>query len=169
VGLIVIRPLANIRGMNRKRIHGALLLAAASLLAVGAYAQSPSPPSKANVADKDNKAAKETKEAIEAKAKSADDRAGRKAKEHESQREKLAATLKGPMNDSVRQELRRHAERLARLERIKALAHTDKDNDTVEKTMKLVAKENERHEKWMNKSVSPLTAPSSVEAKDGGK
>lgn len=152
---------------------GALLFVAASLLATGAYAQNPhaAPQGKANAADKAEKAAdkpgdKADKAADKAdkagdkggeKGKSADDRASRKAKEHEAQREKLKSMLKGPMNEALKQELRRHAERLARLERIKAVAQTEKDAASVDKATSLIAKENERHDKWMNKHVATAT------------
>jgi hypothetical protein len=175
----------------------ALLIAAATLLATGAWAQNPNAAShgKANAADKVEKAAdkaekaadkaekaadkadkatKDGKDAVDpSKSKTADDRAARKAKEHDAQREKLAATWKGPVSDALRQELRRHAERLARLERIKAVADAEKDKESAEKATKLVAKENERHDKWMNKNVpvlgvTPATVPAAA-ATDGKK
>lgn len=179
--------------MNRKHQMGALLFAAASLLATGAYAQNPhaAPQGKANAADKAEKAAdkagdKADKTADKAgdkaekageKGKSADERAARKAKEHDAQREKLKAMLKGPPDEAVKQELRRHAERLARLERIKEVAQTEKDTATVEKATSLIAKENERHDKWMNKHVTtaaaapgtPATATPAADTKGGAK
>jgi hypothetical protein len=153
----------------------ALLIAAASLFATGAWADAPNaaPAGKANAADKvekaadkaadkaekaADKAAKGVKDAAESKGKSADDRAARKTKEHNEQRAKLAATWKGPVSDGLRQELRRHAERLARLERIKVVADTEKDKESAEKVTKLVAKENERHENWLTKNVPVLGA-----------
>ncbi|MDF2694468.1 MAG: hypothetical protein K0S65_2851 [Labilithrix sp.] len=175
----------------------ALLIAAASLLATGASAQDSHPQGKAptagekaeKAADKTadkvekaadkaadkvekaaDKAAKDLKAGDPAKAKSADDRAARKAKEHDAQRDRLSATWKGPMTDALRQELRRHAERLARLERIKAVADAEKDKDSSEKAAKLVARENERHEKWMTHNaataggVVPVTTPVPVPA-----
>lgn len=192
----------------------ALLIAAASLLATGAWAQSPNaaPAAKANAADKAEKAAdkaekaadktaakaekaadkadkaaekadkatdkaKDAKDALDpSKGKSADDRAARKAKEHDAQRAKLAAAWKGPVSDALRQELRRHAERLARLERINQVADAEKDKESAEKATKLIAKENERHEKWMTKNVPvvgamPAAAPAAVAAdkKEGAK
>ncbi len=171
--------------MNRKHQMGAFLFAAASLLVTGAYAQDPhaAPQAKANAADKAEKAAtkpgdkagdkaekaadkagdKADKAADKAgekageKGKSADDRAARKAKEHDAQREKLKGMLKGPPDDALKQELRRHAERLARLDRIKDVAQAEKDTATVEKATSLVAKENERHDKWMTKHVATPT------------
>jgi hypothetical protein len=214
---------ATIKAMNRKHLKSALLLAAASLLATGAYAQSPNAAAagKANAADKAEKAgdkpagnaltADKDKKAESAagkadkgldkaadkaadkadkgldtaadkagdKGKSTEDRAARKAKEHEAQRDKLKSMLKGPMNAALKQELRRHAERLARLERIKTVAQAEKDTATVEKATTLIAKENERHDKWMGKHVAtaapatppgtPPAAPAAVENKEGAK
>lgn len=164
---------ATIAGMNRKPLMGALLAAAVSLLVTGAYAQNnnASPQGKANAADKaagagdkagekkaDN-AAKPGDKAAENKAGddkgksegAGGDRAARKAKERDALKEKLKGKLKGPMDEAMKQELRRHAERLAKLERIKAVATTEKDTATTEKATSLIAKENARHDKWMDK------------------
>lgn len=165
-----------IEGMNRNHVSGALLLAAATLLSTGAYAQDKhaSPEGKANAAkeahkaaDKADKAADkadkkaekadEKAEKAEGKAKASDDRAARRAKEHEAQREKLKSMLKGPLDDATKQELRRHAERIARLDRVEAVAMEAKDNDTVERAKKLIEKENDRHDKWMSKHVAEMT------------
>jgi hypothetical protein len=168
--------------MNRKPIMGALV-AAATLLAAGAYAQSPAAAPQGKAADKAEKAADKAEKKVEKtadkaadkaekaadkaelgadKAKAAEDRTARKAKEHDAQREKLKATLKGPMDSSMRDELRRHAERLARLERIRMVAHTEKDTGTVDKVTSLVAKENARHDAWMTKHVASTPTPAAV-------
>jgi hypothetical protein len=175
---------ATIACMNRKPLMGALLVAAVSLLATGAYAQTntASPQGKANAADKaagagdkagekkaDNAAKPGDNKGTENKAdkpgdkpgdKADDkgksegaggDRAARKAKERDALKEKLKGKLKGPMDEAMKQELRRHAERLAKLERIKAVATTEKDTANAEKATSLIAKENARHDKWMDK------------------
>jgi hypothetical protein len=191
----LIRPArpATIARMNRKPLMGALLVAAASLLATGAYAQNnnASPQGKANAADKaagaGDKAEKKAEKAedkaekkadkAEDKAKSEGDRAAKKAKEHDALKEKLKGKLKGPMDESVKQELRRHAERLAKLERIKAVATTEKDTANADKATSLITKENARHDKWMDKHVAggaatPTTNAAGTDttaAKDGGK
>ena len=169
--------LANIRGM--KHLHGALLLAAASLLATGAYAQNPhaAPQGKANAADKAEKSGEKAADKVEKAGEKAkgevdkaadkakdglkanEDHAARKAKEHDAQRAKLGAMLKAPMTDDLKQELRRHAERVAKIERIKAVAQTEKDTTTVDKSTALLTKENDRHEKWMGKLSSATAAP----------
>ena len=163
--------------MNRKPLMGALLVAAATLLATGAYAQNnnASPQGKANAADKAAGAGDKAGDKAEKKAEKADDkaekkadkaddkgksegaggdRASKKAKEHEALKEKLKGKLKGPMDESVKQELRRHAERLAKLERIKAVATTEKDTANADKATSLITKENARHDKWMDKHVA---------------
>lgn len=90
------------------------------------------------------------------KGKSVEARMARKSTEHDAQRAKLTAVLKSPMDEATKQELRRHAERLARLERINALALEAKDTDAIDRAAKLTAKENARHDKWMTKlSASP--------------
>ncbi len=186
--------------MNRNHLR-ALLIAASTLVATGAHADNPqSKPTGAEkaadkasdkagkAADKAEKAAdkaeksadkagKDAKDALDtSKPKNAEERASRKAKEHDAQREQLKSTWKGPVSDALRQELRHHAERLARLDRIKAVADTEKDKDTAEKATKLIAKENERHEKWMSKHASaagaePGTTPAAatVNAKEGAR
>ncbi len=53
------------------------------------------------------------------------------------------------MAAALREELRRHARRLARLERVKDVAEDEKDTATVERVGKLIQKENARHQKWM--------------------
>lgn len=171
----------------------ALLVAAATLLSTGAWAQhgqgkatdkvekagekaekaAEKAGQKAEKAgekagEKAEKAAKDSKEAVEQSKKTPEQRAARKAKEHEAQREKLTATWKGPVNENLRQELRRHAERLARLERIKDVAETEKDKDSVEKADKLIAKEKERHDKWIGKHATP-TKPGTTPAPAGEK
>jgi bacterioferritin (cytochrome b1) len=204
--------------MNRKQLLGATLLAAASLIAMGAGTDAQAQQGKADKAangaanaadkagnaadkagnaadkagDKANKAADkaadkaekagEKADKAEAKANSAEARADRKAKQHDAQREKLKSMLKGPMDEALKQELRRHAERVAKLERIQSVATTEKDKTSDEKATKLLAKENERHEKWMSKhsegtmgvntppsTTDPNAATPAVPAgKDGG-
>lgn len=63
------------------------------------------------------------------------------------------------MDQAIKQELRRHAERLARLSRIEQVAQAEKDDASVDKAKALAAKENERHDKWMSKhAADPLPA-----------
>jgi hypothetical protein len=172
-----------------------LLVAGAVLLASTASAQAPNANANANAnaqgkghaadpakqagaagakADDKPKADDKAKGGDEKGAKADDkaaERAARKSKEHEAQKAKLRGMLKGPADDALKQELRRHAERVARLERIKTVASDAKDNDTSERANKLLAKENARHDKWMEKaSASPAAAqPAQPATKEGAK
>jgi hypothetical protein len=200
--LIVVARLATMDAMNRKPLMGALLIAAASMLATGAYAQNnnASPQGKAAAADKggdkggdkgaekkadnaaktgddkagDNKAGKPGDKADD-KGKPGEDRGAKKAKEHEALKAELKNKLKGPPDEALKQELRRHAERLAKLERIKAVADTEKDKASSDKATSLIAKEDARHDKWMEKHVSgsmpaagSAATPAAAPATSGG-
>lgn len=127
--------------IGTKNLTRALVLAGVTLLAATANAQSPNaaPTAKGSpVAKGEEKADKNA------------DRTAKKAKQHEEQKAKLSTLLKTAPDDALKQELRRHAERIARLDRIKVLAGEAKDTESAEKANKLLAKENERHEKWMS-------------------
>lgn len=119
-------------------------------------------------ADKANKAADKAADKAEGKAKDGKDKAEeakaeapkadkeatkKKAKEDRDElKTKVQKALKGKaMHPSLKEELKRHARRLARLERIQAVATASKDDDTVDRVKKLIEKENDRHEKWMSK------------------
>jgi hypothetical protein len=92
------------------------------------------------------------KEPDEAKLK---DRLQRRKTQEDAERAKIMATLKGqPMGEALRQEMTRHARRLARLERIKTVATDAKDNATVLRATKLIAMENERHDKFTTNADS---------------
>ena len=61
------------------------------------------------------------------------------------------AALKGKaMHPSLKEELKRHARRLARLDRVEAIAKDSKDDDSLARVKKLIEKENARHDKWMS-------------------
>lgn len=77
----------------------------------------------------------------------------KKAKEdRDALKAKVEKKLAGkPAPAALKQELKRHARRLARLERIQALATDAKDDDALARVKKLIDKENERHDKWMDK------------------
>jgi hypothetical protein len=77
------------------------------------------------------------------------DRLQRRKTQQDVARAKIAAALRGqPMTEAMQQELKRHARRLARLERIKAVAIEAKDTAVVERVTKLIDKENARHDKF---------------------
>jgi hypothetical protein len=77
------------------------------------------------------------------------DRLQRRKSQQETEQAKLNLALKGlPMSEAMQQELTRHARRLARLERIKAIAHQAKDDATEQRVTKLIETENARHDKF---------------------
>jgi len=55
---------------------------------------------------------------------------------------------------ALREEMRRHARRIARLARVREMAETHKDADSLPRVDKLIDRENERHERWMGKHGS---------------
>jgi hypothetical protein len=77
------------------------------------------------------------------------DRLQRRKHQQDAARAKIPASLRGqPLSEAMKEELGRHARRLARLERIKALALEAKDSAVVERVTKLIDKENARHDKF---------------------
>jgi hypothetical protein len=149
-----------VKRMMRVHLNRAFLICATTLLASSAYGQSTNanPQGKGHSAD-------DAKKAGDDKGKNASDRAARIAKEHGEEKAKLSTMLKGPMDSAVKEELRRHAERIARLERIKSLAADAKDADATDRATKLTVKENARHDKWMEKHTAmPSTVPAAMPA-----
>ncbi|WP_437522307.1 hypothetical protein WME79_31200 [Sorangium sp. So ce726] len=55
-----------------------------------------------------------------------------------------------PMDDALRQEIKRHAERIARIERIQRLAEQSGDTATVARAKKLLEQENARYSTYLN-------------------
>jgi hypothetical protein len=164
--------------MLREHLNRALVIAAGLCLAAAAAAQTPATAINAGAqttkVDDKAKPDKDDKKADDKKAddKKADDKKGDdKAKndkdgdraafvraQHDAERAKIAAVLHGPMNDAMKEELKRHARRIARLERIKALATEAKDTDAVTRATKLIDKENARHDKWIAQSAMAAQA-----------
>jgi hypothetical protein len=70
-------------------------------------------------------------------------------KQQELERNKIKTALRGhAMNEPMKQELERHARRMARLERIKAVATEAKDTATVDRVNKLIEMESARHDRF---------------------
>lgn len=167
--------------MVRTHLHCALASAAALLLSAGASAQSTAAagptkdtPAAQRAADKPASGDKAAAGGMaDTKAKPADpaakeaDRAARLKTEREAERQQLRAALKGPMTDALKQDLRHHAERVAKLERIRALALEAKDTATAERASKLLEKENARYEKWVNGLGAKTDTTASSQAKGG--
>ncbi|HHH11326.1 MAG TPA: hypothetical protein ENK23_04550 [Sorangium sp.] len=64
-------------------------------------------------------------------------------------RRRLFKRLEGkPLNASMKDELRVHAQRMARLQRIRYVAAKQGDYDTIQTVDVLIGKENSRHEAW---------------------
>jgi hypothetical protein len=103
------------------------------------------------------------------KADKAAEHAARKSAQHDAQRSELRLALHGPMDAAMKQELRRHAQRVARIERIKALALELKDKEVIERANKLLEKETARHQKWMATATTPSQANAKAEAKGGAR
>jgi hypothetical protein len=168
----------------RHQLNRALVLAAGLLLAAAAAAQSPNAaaPAKANAApqaqtppgkqkaddkpDTTGKTDTATKDKDTAAPKAAD-RAARVKSEHDAERAKLTAILHAPMDDAMRAELKRHGRRIARLERIKALATEAKDTAIADRASKLLEKENARHDKWL--TAAAATAQTTPDPKAGAR
>jgi hypothetical protein len=179
--------------MVRSHLHCALASVAALLLSSGATAQSSqaAPPAKGNAAattqhavDKPTSGDKSAAEGktdpkgdlkADAKGKTADpaakeaDRAVRLKVQHDAERERLRGLLQAPMTETQKQDLRRHAQRVAKLERIKALALDAKDSATAERADKLLEKENARHEKWMSSLSAKTETAADTQAKGGAR
>jgi hypothetical protein len=161
--------------MIRNHLQGALASVAVLLLSSGAVAQSS--PSPAPAAAKDNPpaaaAAQKTGVTADAKGKAIDpaakdaDRAVRLKAEHDAERQQLAGVLHAPLTDAMKLDLRQHAERVAKLERIRSLASDAKDTATVDRASKLLEKENARYEKWIG-TLNVKTEPTAdIKAKGG--
>ena len=108
--------------------------------------------SEASPTKADNKAGDPTVNAVERREPDEGklkDRLQRRKHQQDAARAKIPASLRGqPLSEAMKEELGRHARRLARLERIKALALEAKDAAVVERVTKLIDKENARHDKF---------------------
>lgn len=63
---------------------------------------------------------------------------------------------------ALREELRRHARRMARLARVREVADGAKDGDSVARADKLIEREQGRHDRWMGKMGMGETQPATV-------
>ncbi len=103
---------------------------------------------------------------IRAKAKARIEEVKAKAKEHRAEiKKKVEEKLKGqPMTTALKEELKRHARRISRLNRAKDVAQEANDTETVGRIDKLIAKENGRHDGWMGKFEVKAAAGSNDKA-----
>ena len=161
--------------MTRNHLRSALASVAVLLLSSGAVAQSSpaSGPAKDNSAAATQKPVVADKSAADPKGKLTDpaakdaDRAIRGKAEHDAERQQLAGVLHAPLTDAMKQDLRQHAERVAKLERIRALALDAKDVVTADRANKLLDKENARYEKWIGSLSAKTDMAGDTKAKVG--
>lgn len=98
------------------------------------------------------KARKIQKRHDEMKQKSAEAAAKRKERARDAKRQALAEFPKLHQNAAAVAEYKKHAERLAKLERAKELAEADENTEMVQKVGKLVSTEKARHQAWLSKN-----------------
>jgi hypothetical protein len=153
--------------MNHTMMNRALVIAAGLLLPTWAAAEGPQPgalakanatqsaPGKSAALGKAGAEKGDGKDNAGSKAKNGDpaakaaERAERRTNQHKAERDRLRPVMHGPIDDSLKGEMRRHAQRVARIERIKSLATDANDKDTTDRAAKLLDKESARHDKWM--------------------
>jgi len=79
------------------------------------------------------------------------ERAARRKSQVDKERPVVQKALKSrPMDDAFKQEMQRHAERVARLERIQKLAEQSGDTATAERAKKLLEQENARYSTYLS-------------------
>jgi len=78
----------------------------------------------------------------------------RKERVREARRKALTEFPKIPENALAVAEYKKHAERLAKLERAKGLAEVDDNDDMAQRIDKLVSAEKQRHQAWLSKNQS---------------
>jgi hypothetical protein len=92
-------------------------------------------------------------------AKKAKERAdSRKQRSREAKRQALKESPKVRSDAATTAEYRKHAERLAKLERAKELATADQNTDAATKIDKLIAQETQRHQAWLAKQTAANAA-----------
>lgn len=78
----------------------------------------------------------------------------RKERVREARRKALSEFPKLSENAVAVAEYKKHAERLAKLERAKGLAEADENSEMAQKIDKLIATEKQRHQAWLSKNQS---------------
>ena len=83
------------------------------------------------------------------------ERVSRVKAEREELRTKIKAALKGrAFTPAMKEQLTRHARRIARLDRVKELAAAANDTEATARVDKLIARENARQEKWLSNAAA---------------
>jgi len=83
------------------------------------------------------------------------------ARAREAKRQALQANPKVGKDPATTAEFRKHAERMAKLDRAKELAASDNDTEMLQKIDALIAKEQQRHAAWLAKN--PPSAPGAAQ------
>jgi hypothetical protein len=165
-----------IRNHLPRHLGSALASVAALLLSSVAIAQSSpttAPAKDAPAAAAAQKPMSGDKPAVDTKNKLTDpaakdaDRATRLKTQHDAERQQLTGVLHAPMTEVMKQDLRQHAERVAKLERIRSVALDAKDTATVDRANKLLEKENAHYEKWMSGLGTKTESTPDLKAKAG--
>jgi hypothetical protein len=78
----------------------------------------------------------------------------RKERARKAKRQALEEFPQLHANGQALAEYKKHAERLAKLERAKELAEADEKSETVQKVEKLISAERQRHQAWVSKNQS---------------
>lgn len=81
-------------------------------------------------------------------------KADREKRRLDSKREALRRFPGYEKNTAARDEFKKHAQRLAKLERAKDVAEAEERPEVVARIDKLIAKEKERHDKWLTKHAT---------------
>lgn len=82
-------------------------------------------------------------------------RAKRDERRHQAKKEALGRYPGYAKNPAARDEFKKHARRIARLERAKDVAEAEGRDDLVARIDQLLAKEKERHRRWLEKHGQP--------------
>jgi uncharacterized protein YnzC (UPF0291/DUF896 family) len=92
--------------------------------------------------------------------KAAEKAESRKARSREAKRQALKDAPNVGKDAAATAEYKKHAERLAKLERAKELATADENNDVVQRVDSLIAQEKQRHQNWLTKNQANVQAAS---------
>ena len=79
----------------------------------------------------------------------------RKKRAQEAKRQALRENPNVAKDPAATEELRKHAERMAKLERAQALATTDDDKELLQRVNTLIGKEQQRHGAWLAQHAAP--------------
>lgn len=92
--------------------------------------------------------------------KAAEKAESRKTRSREAKRQALKDAPNVGKDTEATAEYKKHAERLAKLERARELAVADEDNEKVQKVDSLMTQEKQRHQNWVAKNQSRVQAAS---------